>query len=321
MGTIQTRAQAAELERLARAGDEAAARALLAGQEITPDRVGEEDYAIALREVLNAPAPTTDGAARSMRVLGGELPAGLPPTQPEPDPEPARVYRCAYCADLEWVNVTADRSHPMFGRAVPCRECVPLEVRLARFGVPALFLGARLEGLAALPGKAEAIRACAAWDGTSSVVLASRGEALDATFGTGKTTLAAAMVARLVERRQVSVRWLTHVSFLDGMKRLFDQDGASAEAWAAQVAAEPVLVLDDLGASQATEWSVSRTQALINARYERGLLTIVTTNYTSPSDVEERYDGRIASRMRAWDWIVVGGRDLRGAVIEVPHGR
>lgn len=314
MGTIQTRAQAAELERMARAGDEVAARALLEAQGITPDRVGEEDYAIALREVVNAPAPTTDGAARSMRPLGAALPEGLQPKPPEP--EPARDYRCGYCADLEWVHVTADRSHPMFGRAVPCRECVPLEVRLARFGVPSLFLGARLEGLSALPGKAEALRACAAWDGTSSVVLASRGEALDATFGTGKTTLAAALVARLVEQRQVSVRWLTHVSFLDGMKRLFDQDGASAEAWAAQVAAEPVLVLDDLGASQATEWSVSRTQALVNARYERGLLTIVTTNYTSPSDVEARYDGRVASRMRAWDWIVVGGRDLRGAVID-----
>ena len=104
------------------------------------------------------------------------------------------------------------------------------------------------------------------------------------------------------------------------MKRLFDQDGASAEAWAAQVAAEPVLVLDDFGASQATDWSISRTTELVNARYERQLLTIVTTNYVSPADVESRYEsrqgaqdgGRIASRLRAWDWVLVGGRDLRG---------
>lgn len=306
MGTIQTRAQAVELERRAAQGDEDAARALLAAAGITEARVGQEGYAVALREAMAGPTPMTAGL--------GSLAASLPakPEAPPQEPDP-REYRCEWCHDLEWVRVTNDRRHPMFGRSIPCRECVPLETRLARFGVPSLFLGARLTGLRALPGKAEALAACAAWDGATSLVLASRGGKGDATYGTGKTTLAAALVARLVEERAITVRWLTHTGFLDGMKRLFDQDGASAEAWAAAVASEPVLVLDDFGASQATGWSVARTTELVNARYERGLLTIVTTNYTSPADVEARYDGRVASRLRAWAWIPVGGADLRGA--------
>lgn len=304
---IQTRAQAVELERRAAQGDEDAARQLLAAAGITEAKVGQEGYAVALREALSGPTPTTAGARRLAQTLP---PQATPASQPPQDPDP-REYRCDWCHDLEWVRVAAEVGHPMFGRSVPCRVCVPLEERLARFGVPSLFLGARLAALARAPGKAEAIDWCARWDGRSSVVIASRGEALDATYGTGKTTLAAALVARLVEERAVTVRWLTHTGFLDGMKRLFDQDGASAEAWAAQVAAEPVLVLDDFGASQATEWSISRTTELVNARYERQRLTIITTNYTSPADVEARYDGRVASRLRASAWVQVGGRDMR----------
>ena len=305
---IQTRAQAAALEAQAALGDEDAARELLAAAGITEARVGQEGYAVALREALDGPTPTTAGAAPSR--VADLMPSNSLPS-PVVEPEP-REYRCDYCHDLGSVTVTRDRTSPMFGRGVPCRKCVPLEERLARFGIPPLFLGARLDTLANLPGKAEALALCKAWDGATSVVLASRGQKGDATYGTGKSTLAAALVARLVEERPVTVRWLTHMGFLDGMKRLFDQDGASAEAWAAQVAAEPVLVLDDFGASQATDWSISRTTELVNARYERQLMTIITTNYVSPADVEARYDGRIASRLRAWDWVLLGGRDMRG---------
>ena len=160
---IQTRAQAVELEARAARGDEDAARELLAAAGITEARVGQEEYAIALREALSGPTPTTDGAAL-------RLTDSLPPApKAEPLPEPEREYTCAYCGDREWVSVTRDRAHPMFGRSVPCRECVPLETRMERMGVPALFLGARLDALIKLPGKAEALAWCAAWDGTSSV--------------------------------------------------------------------------------------------------------------------------------------------------------
>ena len=42
----------------------------------------------------------------------------------------------------------------------------------------------------------------------------------------------------------------------------------------------PLLVIDDLGKEQPTEWAISRIYAIINARYEALMPTIITTNYS-----------------------------------------
>ena len=42
----------------------------------------------------------------------------------------------------------------------------------------------------------------------------------------------------------------------------------------------PLLIIDDMGKEPATKWAVSKIYAIINARYEAYLPTIITTNYT-----------------------------------------
>lgn len=46
------------------------------------------------------------------------------------------------------------------------------------------------------------------------------------------------------------------------------------------------LIIDDIGSEQPTEWGVSKIFAIINARYEGYMPTIITTNYSGPELVQ-----------------------------------
>lgn len=58
-----------------------------------------------------------------------------------------------------------------------------------------------------------------------------------------------------------------------------------------------LLVLDDLGAAKATEWTEEITYRLINRRYQDCQPTIVTSNVT-PKNLAEALGERVASRLR-----------------------
>lgn len=65
-----------------------------------------------------------------------------------------------------------------------------------------------------------------------------------------------------------------------------------------------LLVLDDLGAAKATEWTEEITYRLINRRYEDCKPTIVTSNAT-PKTLAEMLGERVTSRLREMGRVVV----------------
>lgn len=69
------------------------------------------------------------------------------------------------------------------------------------------------------------------------------------------------------------------------MKATFDEGGT--EAAVARYAKCDVLVLDDLGKEDATEWSVGTVFSVLDARYEDMRPTIVTSNY-APGALADR---------------------------------
>ena len=80
-----------------------------------------------------------------------------------------------------------------------------------------------------------------------------------------------------------------------------------------------VLVLDDLGKEDATEWSVGTVFSVLDARYEDMRPTIVTSNY-APGALADRLARRgervtaeaIASRIsQTCRPVYLGGRDRR----------
>lgn len=110
--------------------------------------------------------------------------------------------------------------------------------------------------------------------------------------GVGKTHLAAAAAN---DRLAVgdSVCFAVVPELLDGLRASYRDDGeASFEEIFAWLKNVDVLVLDDLGAHQATEWANEKLYQLCASRYLRRAPTLITTNVAP-----ESLDPRLASRL------------------------
>lgn len=102
--------------------------------------------------------------------------------------------------------------------------------------------------------------------------------------GTGKTHLAAAIANQLMQQG-TAVICMTMIDLLDRIKQTYEQSrqygGETSEGSVLSTyKTVPLLVIDDMGKEPATEWAVSKIYAIINARYEAYMPTIITTNYS-----------------------------------------
>ncbi|MFD9816570.1 ATP-binding protein [Streptomyces sp. NPDC059080] len=112
--------------------------------------------------------------------------------------------------------------------------------------------------------------------------------------GAGKTHQAYGAVRRLVQSG-VGVRWRATTA-ADLYADLRPRAGVDSERELAAVSRCPVLILDDLGAAKATEWTEEVTYRLINRRYNHMLPTLITTNLRI-SDLRTHLGDRVTSRL------------------------
>lgn len=104
---------------------------------------------------------------------------------------------------------------------------------------------------------------------------------IEGTNGTGKTHLAAAIAMQLMTEQKIPCICRTTGDLLMDIKAAFDKEGVTEQAILKVYKDVSLLVLDDLGKEQCTDWSISTLYSIINDRYERMLPTIITTNYNS----------------------------------------
>ena len=109
---------------------------------------------------------------------------------------------------------------------------------------------------------------------------AENGEGLyiEGTNGTGKTHLAAAIALQLIAQG-VPVICKTSDDMLQDIKKTFDTQGATEREVLSVYRDVDLLIVDDLGKDQCTEWSMSTLYSVFNERYESMKPTIITTNY------------------------------------------
>ena len=106
-------------------------------------------------------------------------------------------------------------------------------------------------------------------------------------YGTGKTHLAAAIANQLISEGTACI-CMTMIDLLDRIRETYKAAGSDVdEAYIlSQYEEVPLLIIDDIGSEQPTEWGVSKIFAIINARYEGYMPTIITTNYSGPELVQ-----------------------------------
>lgn len=105
--------------------------------------------------------------------------------------------------------------------------------------------------------------------------------------GTGKTHLAASIANELIEQG-VPVVFATMIDLLGKLKESFEESQkGKRESDILRIFTEAdLLIIDDFGKEQPTEWALTKIYQIVNARYEDYKPIIVTSNYSSKQLVE-----------------------------------
>lgn len=145
---------------------------------------------------------------------------------------------------------------------------------------------------------------------------------IEGTNGTGKTHLAAAIALQLIGEG-IPVICKTSSDLLQDIKRSFSFEGAKEHEVLDIYKKVDLLIIDDLGKEQCSDWSMSTLYAIMNDRYEDMKPTIVTTNYNA-SDLADAltpkgYDNTkivaIISRLKETSTVMtMAWEDIRGSV-------
>src|SRR5262249_25652742 len=133
--------------------------------------------------------------------------------------------------------------------------------------------------------------------------------------GTGKTHLAAAILAELAANHGVRGRFCAFATLLDDIARSYDNASMTSEAGApGSVLAADVLVLDDLGARKMTAWAAATLFTIVNGRYMARRPTLVTTSFED-ADRETALDARA---FRRHEYLIERvGQRLRSRLLEM----
>lgn len=166
-------------------------------------------------------------------------------------------------------------------RECECRRVKQHEYRLKKSGVPDRYLGASLEtfevkGMDRSIERAELL--ARSYIENFKTLESRNGLLFTGSVGTGKTHLALAVLRELRLRYNADTLFVDFRELLKKMQATFSsKDRSEAEILRPVLEAE-VLVLDELGAARATDWTFDVVEHVINTRYNASGATILTTN-------------------------------------------
>lgn len=114
--------------------------------------------------------------------------------------------------------------------------------------------------------------------------------------GNGKT-YAASCIANYLMSKGYPVICVSIIKLLERIKETYNSYGKEGEETVLKSFANAdLLIIDDLGTEQTSDWSITRIYNIIDSRYRSGLPTIITTNVTVKS-LEDIYNKRTYDRL------------------------
>ncbi len=211
------------------------------------------------------------------------------------------------------MNETSEETCPLcrgFGRlerpdgsTVPC-ECRSEEMvrsRRAAARIPERYRNCRLQNFNPLNDslkKAKAVgkRFVEHWPAVDAGLL------ISGPVGVGKTHLAVAILNELVDTKGTPVLFCDFSDLLDRIQASFGKGSdESQDDIVAPYRDAELLVLDELGARRPSDWVREVLYGLLNTRYNRGRLTILTTNFADEPDTRggETLEARVGAPVRS----------------------
>lgn len=195
---------------------------------------------------------------------------------------------CPECGGRGWV-LEADGGA---GSARPCgcRRRGTRDRLLLAAGIPPLYQRCTLEGFktaAASPAEADQlVRARSICQRYVEEFVGEDGRFRETGLcfvgqpGVGKTHLAAAVLKELIARYQLRGLFVDFTSLVHRIQSTFDPSSDSAKHQVLDPVTQcEILVLDELGAQQPSEWVRNTLYLILNTRYTNQLTTLFTTNF------------------------------------------
>ena len=208
---------------------------------------------------------------------------------------------CPNCRGLGFYRLDVPLGHPEFGKVHLC-ECRQSQVNLqAR---ERLFVLSHLNELSHLtfdnfqsrgrvglwPQQAESLEQ--AYNQSQQFAATLNGWLLfQGGYGSGKTHLAAA-IANFAVSLGVPTLFITVPDLLDSLRFAYNSSETTFEQRFDEIRSAQLLVLDDFGTQNATEWAQEKLFQIINFRYINRLPMVITTNLLD-QDIEERINSRL----------------------------
>jgi DNA replication protein DnaC len=238
----------------------------------------------------------------------------LPPTGSEPykktdannmTSEPV----CEICGGTGWISAEVPFGHPKFGKAQMCPHLLTevnqsltqrrwQELGALRNMTFDTFDTRGREGHILTPQQSLSLRSAVSQLQENFVEERRGWILLIGTYGCGKTHLAAA-IANALLAKGVPVVFVNVPDLLDYLRATYSPGTEETyDQRFNEIVNAPVLVLDDLGAQNATPWAGEKLYQIINARYIAKLPTVITTNLNL-----ENLDPRVRSRLSDADLV------------------
>lgn len=171
------------------------------------------------------------------------------------------------------------------------------------------------------PGRSYSYKAAKFYaDNWDKIKDSGKGLYFEGTNGTGKTHLAAAIALQLIGNG-VPVICKTGADILQDVKRAYDNPEVKEQQILDIYKNTDLLIIDDLGKEQCSEWSMTTLYSIINDRYESMKPIIITTNYNteelagalSPRGSDSTKIDAILSRLRETSTVItMAWDDIRG---------
>lgn len=184
------------------------------------------------------------------------------------------------CDGSGYLNYTDEQGN-RFVRDCSCRAELRIQGHLKRAQIPERYRMKTLDNFNALGGHASLGRGLAAarrFVAEYPIGTAGRGILLVGSVGVGKTHLAVGIIRQLVVERGAKGVFCDFRDLLNQIKRTFNDKSLSEAQILNPIFAADILVLDELGAVQATDWTFDAVERIINGRYNDNRSTIITTN-------------------------------------------
>lgn len=202
---------------------------------------------------------------------------------------------CPQCAEIARLERDKEEQSEMFRRL----EQNALAAKLGAALIPHRFKGKTFETYCATTEKQRAaLRVCQRYaERFAENYEAGRCLMLLGTPGTGKTHLAAAIADHVMRNTKACAMYRTVGSILQYIKGSYgDSDYSEQQAFATLTKPE-LLIIDEVGATKATEFELATLFQIINSRYEEQLPTILISNL-APEEMAAAIGERCVDRLR-----------------------